>query len=83
MILFRSAIVALAFVVFQAMAEEAGPPKPLAFAFTEAQVKVIAETAIAKRDAAAAEWQRWNDILADIQKQATPKPETKEPPKAP
>lgn len=76
----RAIILAALLAAGSALADEA--TKPPVFTFTEAQVRVIAEAAIAKRDAAAAEWTRWNDILADIQKQATPS-KTEEPPKAP
>lgn len=77
----KALAILLALAAWPALADDA----PKAFTFTEAQVRTIAEAAIQKRDAAAAEWKRWNDLLADIQKQAEAmaKTETKEPEKAP
>ena len=40
------------------------------YTFTEAQTKIIAEAALQRREAAAVEWKRWNDLLADIERQA-------------
>lgn len=71
------ALVALLF-AGSALADEApSPPSAPVFTFTKEQVEIIATVALQKRNEAAAEYTKWNDLLGEIQKQAQaqqPKP---------
>lgn len=56
-----------------AYADEAPKPPDVApplYTFTEDQAKVIAESAMQHRAAAAAEYKKWDDLIAEIVRQA-------------